>query len=221
MTIDWPELIVGTVFGMALSEGWNRYASRRRLDIEPSTSFGDGPDGYVFTIRNRGKTDLPPYSVVIHSSARGSLDIFDDDGEGPLVPNAERRHTLLVGARVGDEKHLAAWFAHHDPAVTDPRRLSTYAFQLVMQEGRRILYRNVRIGTALMRLVEHQVKHGEPLHTSWSEWKQLRSLTVGTWLRRQLELWQLNREVKRRRKVEASAATEGKKEPPQRAGVGP
>jgi hypothetical protein len=218
MAIDWTELIIGTVFGMALSEGWNRYASRRRLDIEPS--FGDGSDGYAFTVRNRGNTDLPPYSVSIHSSARGSLDIFEDDGEGPLVPNAERRHTLRVGARVGDEKHLAAWFAHHDPAVTDPRRLSTYAFQLVMQEGRKVLYRNVRIGTALMRLVEHQVKHGEPLHTSWSEWKQLRSLTVGTWLRCQLERWQLNREVKRR-KAETSAATEREKEPPQRVGVGP
>ena len=143
-------LVLGAVLGVAADRFWTRIESAVRIEIRGGYFENvRGEQGFVFTIRNVGTTDIPECRICVCHPRRGSLFAFEKKTPGPLLPDQEDRHEcpLVVHGKVND--HLASWFLTIDGKPITDEDAQCYTFRLVMTKGDRTLYENAGVGNAL------------------------------------------------------------------------
>jgi hypothetical protein len=163
---------------------WRAVENRPCVDVHFSSYPGaPGEHGLRCAVHNAGRDELPPYRICLFSPAVGRMYIFWKKHEGPLLPTQRHEHELPCSSDGGVDQlgTVLAWAARHEAAVTDPRKRSDFAFRLEAEDGNRVLYESIWIGTTLIRTLR-SFRDAALAGRASADWWELDDICWRTWL---------------------------------------
>jgi hypothetical protein len=89
-------LVIGAFLGVMGDRLWSRFERIPRLDIDGAVFKGHDGEGYSFTITNRGRTEIPPYTIYIYNPNRGSTALFTKDKKDIQLPEQKVEHRCVM-----------------------------------------------------------------------------------------------------------------------------
>jgi hypothetical protein len=177
--------VVGAVFGVIADRLWGRFEQRPKVKISVGSYDNvNGQNGFNLKVTNIGRVPLPPFRPWLVSSTVGRYTMFLLEKKDDAPPE------WLVGQTA---VFLGPVFLHDKPQHI-PVDISTYAqqnhqfaFQLVMENSEVAIYKNKRMGRALVRAIQKSlaVKPATKPYTTNGGWdNSMDMMTVhGIWPR--------------------------------------
>ncbi len=169
-------LILGGVFGVLADRLWSHFENIIRVDI--STGLFDnikGHMGFSFSIKNTGVREIPDYRVCLFSPQCGSLFAFPSEVTGPLCPQQERDHRVVLFLDGKPNRNLLAWLTRIDREPDIDSEVGCSSFRMVMKDSDRVLYKNAAMGNELTRALRDINKAGDSSGLSGVDWDALRT----------------------------------------------
>lgn len=154
-------LVLGGIVGVVCDRLWRRFENIVRVEISGG-HFGniEGQEGFNFTVRNVGMTEIPAYRIGIFHPRRGTLFPFETKTPGSLLPGQEDHHECLLLQQGNVDGRIANWFLTIDGKPLTENDAKSYSFQLTMTKGDRLLYESRAIGNALANQVRKVCQQG-------------------------------------------------------------
>ena len=143
-----------------------------RLRVRNSVFWGVEGGGITFHIANLSAVPLPPYRILLFHPGRGTLALFEDSKNVPLLPDQERQHNLELirnqirpGSITNKQMHssLLAWFEHVQGQRIENPTGAEVVFRLVMEHSEKVLYENAKAGEAFSNVIIRVCRTGDLL----------------------------------------------------------
>jgi hypothetical protein len=144
-------LILGAILGVLADRLWSWVERIIRVDIKGGYFQNiKREEGFHFAITNKGTTDIPPYRICIFHPQRGSLFVFSiKENVGTLIPGQTDEHQCVVLKQGKVDTFLANWFFHVKNEQVTHVDITKFAFQMVMDKSKKVLWQSNSIGNAL------------------------------------------------------------------------
>jgi hypothetical protein len=137
--------------------------------------------GLALNITNIGDVSIPPYTVQLFHPKLGWLVFFHSEKKGEQLPGQFRQHEFPI-LRLADLEQPGELLSPFPDLKDDRegRRLDesddqAWVFVLVLEDSNRILYRNSRLGRALVTVLRNVFENKTLTVISWEEMMALRT----------------------------------------------
>jgi hypothetical protein len=127
--------------------------------------------GIGITIRNVGKTELPPFHLAVGRKLMTWYP-FDRWKDGGLLPDQETTYACQIY-----ENDEVMWSRQHFVLDSDKKPIddSEFEMKMILDHSDKVLYRNRRMGRAFAKLIRNALSltHGMRLGEHETEWAEL------------------------------------------------
>ena len=133
-----------------------------------------GEKGISFTVTNRGKTAIPPFTVGLFHHLLGSYFIFPTEKDGVLYPNQKRVFSYAVFKNNDIDSWLPTFDRDNDGKVLTAEENAAFKFRLVLEDSdNEVLFESNEIGNGLVALLRKAKASGLTIGGTGQDWRRL------------------------------------------------
>ena len=144
-------LVFGAILGVVADRLWTRFEQIPKLDVIGGFFVSKDGDGFIFTITNKGPSEIPPVKICIYNPNYGSFFMFEKNKESGQLAGQDIEHRCLVLKNNKLFLQFPDFYRKQSGEQLNDIEKNEFVFRLVLENSDRVIYENKSIGNSFVK----------------------------------------------------------------------